>query len=684
MKKKKDDFKTGIAVGQWLQEVGLMDHPSIRTKFNLALRSGDFSKLREYLRNHEQSVRWGKLRFQTKKMFEESNPFYPFPNQDDFTGSIPLGYINPTGDEFRISESDLVRHMLVIGRTGAGKSNFIKMLLTSIAATTNSVFWIFDQNREYRKIKHIFTNVLVLRVRDFWDNPFERPSNNIGHLDWLEVVSQIFEIELGFRLASKMLLIDTGKYIYRKRKILEGSESYPTCGDFFNVLRESQNSKKTQYQKDSLKPLIDRLQYLLSIGNYFQIRKSIPIRDLLNTNIIFEFDGATDEIYTFVMSLLLTKAFYYRMWNPHNYHTHVNIVEEGRVPFSNRRFRNFEFKEPVLNKLMAQYRKFGGSFIVLTQEPSSISSTPKANVHTIIAFPLSQGTELRDLQQTMLLSGEQLEYFRSLPIGTGLVMYGGMKPFLVDIPKFPKISPAMSDMQINEEAEAFLEKYREKKSSKEEVKINTEPADSSSKSDTNTTGALDSESMKVIYTLNDNPFLIYTELQSAVEFGASKFKKIATRLADTGYVVFEEIKVSKGRRSKFLVLTDKAYGLVDKPKKPKGKGSFKSKIFSHIIKKALEEDGWKAWIEGKTPHGDKLIDVLGYKESIGYVGYEVTNSFDNLIENVEQDFEKSKVSKVVIVTEDNNGLKRAKKNLAKITFNYVPKKIEYQLIKDFY
>ncbi|MFC1489236.1 hypothetical protein ACFL6B_05270 [Thermodesulfobacteriota bacterium] len=382
------------------------------------------------------------------------------------------------------------------------------------------------------------------------------------------------------------------------------------------------------------------------------------------------------EIYSFVMCILLSKAYYYRMYEGGDSKLHINIVEEARTAFDVRRSRNTFLGEPTLNIIMSRYRKHNGCFVVVTQEPSSISSTPKANVYTIVALPMTHGPEIRSLQQSLLLDHRQLEFYMEMPIGTALVKHGGMKPFILSFPQFPDATYLPSDREITSETEAFLKPYTAE-SEKADVKFSKQ-ADHKNES----TG-IQADSLKVLYTLSENPFLKYTQLQKECGFGVSRLNKASGWLVKDGFVEIEKIKASKGKPSKFLVLTDKAFNFL-KLKKPRGKGSFKSKLYYHLIEAFLVKQGWKVSIEGRTVHSDKLIDVLAFRQDEGFVAYELTLNMDNVLLNIQKDILESKVNKVVIVCENKAKCKKTEQKIRESEPKPKMVRIEFQTIDSFF
>lgn len=676
-KKKSDQFQTGMKVGKWLHDVGLFENPAVKTRFVHGLRTGDFSSLKSYLQKHPGLLQKGKTIYQANKMMQEHCPFDPFPRDGDFSGNISLGNVYPTYADFRISAGDLPRHLLVVGQSGAGKSNFAKVFIRETADKVNARFWIFDQNKEYRDLKtHL--DFLVLRVKDFWDNPFEKPTDALRDKDWLEIICQVFERELNFKTASKNILFDVLDWLFQQRNIYAGKRGYPTCRDVLNVLNKKQNNSKATFQvRDSYNALINRFKTLCNAGRFYTTARSIPIQELLSKNIIFEVEGSMSELYSLFLCVMLSKAFYYRMAEKPDLPMHVNIVEEARTAFDSRRAQNIELGEPTLNQIMSQYRKFNGSFMVITQEPSSISDTPKANVYTTVALPMTYGKEVQSVQQSMLLSPKQLKFYQGLSIGQALVKYGGMNPFVLQVPQFSDSVETPSDETIKQASEAFLEGFCKPaaKQEQEEPEIQEDPAETNQEP-----AQVSAEALKVIYTLVENPFLKFTELVEKTGFGVARLNKVCALLEEQGYAYFQKIKASRGKPSKFVVLTESAYEVV-KAKKPRGKGSFESKLYAHIVSSYLLKAGHKAKIEGKTPHSGKLIDVLA-EQNGEYVAYEITNSFDNIVSNINQDLHESRVSRVVLVFEDEKKLKKAKKVLEQAEADL--KQVTLDTIKDYF
>ena len=116
-----------------------------------------------------------------------------------------------------------------------------------------------------------------------------------------------------------------------------------------------------------------------------------------------------------------------------------------------------------------------------------------------------------------------------------------------------------------------------------------------------------------------------------------------------------------------------------------GKGGFEHKLWQDLVSKQRKKDGFEPVIEGRVRKGSsKAIDVLVYSETEGYIGYELTIHFENLVSNIIQDFEAG-VSQVVVVTRDETELKKAQEIVtADSTLSSQLDKVVFSTISEFF
>ena len=105
---------------------------------------------------------------------------------------------------------------------------------------------------------------------------------------------------------------------------------------------------------------------------------------------------------------------------------------------------------------------------------------------------------------------------------------------------------------------------------------------------------------------------------------------------------------------------------------------------SVCISENQKKNGLDAIIEGTIPGSQKVIDILTGDRDQGFVAYEVTLHFENLLENVHKDIE-SGASQVEIVTKDKADMEKAIKMVdADPTIITFRDRVSFCLISDFF
>ncbi len=192
--------------------------------------------------------------------------------------------------------------------------------------------------------------------------------------------------------------------------------------------------------------------------------------------------------------------------------------------------------------------------------------------------------------------------------------------------------------------------------------------------------------VSLLHYLSKEPFTKISDMTKAPGFKSpAEVTKALEWLETNGYVGRESHKVSRrGRKAHFAVLTQKAidqYGFKPVP----GKGTFEHKLYQHLISQNLKNAGFEdVKIEGRVGDSQKSIDVLARSSDGAFIGYEVTLSFDNLLDNVRNDLSAG-CSRVVIVTRDKSGMAKAKKLIQNdASVAHYQDRIEFRTMADFF
>jgi hypothetical protein len=676
------DIKKSLQVLNWLYDIGALKSGPIKARAVHGMRTKNFSSLHNYLKGHPKIIRQGKLIHHLKKVVDKLYPF-SIPSMDAFSGNLPMGYCyTPFGPRplFSTHDSELHLHEILMGKTGSGKTNVAKIQLASIRKHSNACTWVFAVDDEYREMKGFFNDYKIINIFKLYkDNPFVPPHHKFPHLAWLLIISEIICVENNLKQSSKNILFDILNWLFKKRGIYNGSNNYPTCQDVLNVLKNRKKIAKTYQEKASYEALINRFNSFVHVGDTFTTKESLDIERLQDSNIIFEFNDLTSyELYNTIISIMLYKVFCYRRFKgtKGNFNPLVCLVEEARKAFDFRREANTDRYEPTLNIIMSQSRKYRLGIFLLTQEPYSISRTPKANVNMMVALPLIEGEELTAIQRSMRLNDEQMDYYVSMPAGRAIVKYGKMLPFVVDFPLFEIPMVQFEESILEKDAEEFLKELvvhygREACGTSEDQVLH-----------------IPKNCQEILEKVAQNRFKKSYDIRVMTGLSPTEFKDSIVWLLENEFMIEHKIRISKGPKSRLFELTQKAYDTLRDWKvkfdMPRGKGSFRSKVYSSIVKDSSEKNGRIAEIEELIPGTNKQADVLTNKAGTDYVAYEITLSQSNVLENILKDLKSDKVNKVVLVFENMTDLKSVRSSVRESDVGIPQDRVGYQTISQFF
>ena len=352
----------------------------------------------------------------------------PPPDPDKLRGDYKIGkVIYPDSEyaEFGLRESEFIKHLLITGMTGTGKTNLSFHILRELKKQ-NKPFLIFDWKMNYRALKQLpeFKDIKIIRLGspdcDFKFNPLI-PPNGINPRHWLamlvDVIKHAFFVAHGVEYFFRKGI----DYLYEQFGIYEGKDEYPTFKDLEKVLRKEFVRGREMLWMSSVKRVLAILTFSGLLGNIINTRKHENIKNLLNQNIIFEMDNlATIEKIFFIESLLLWIYHFRKNESKRETFKHSIIIEEAHHVLSGK--KEYELgEEPIIETLIRMIREFGESVIVIDQEPSKISNSVLANTNCKICFNLGNGNDIATMSKSMNFKKEEIRFIDKLKIGHAIV-----------------------------------------------------------------------------------------------------------------------------------------------------------------------------------------------------------------------------------------------------------------------
>lgn len=239
------------------------------------------------------------------------------PRANKVKGDIRLGYIKNSKTIFGILKKELVRHLLICGSSGAGKSNALRVMQIELNRL-EIPFLVFDTAKlGSRFLKHYMDDLLILRWdKEFFINPLEPPPG-VKVKEWLMVFSEITTEIFGLRTASKLYLTEFVQNLFKKFTTPDSSE-YPTLHDLNRELEARLKSRIPINERGYINGIHSKVKAVcITLEEMINVHEGIPIEELLKHPVCIELVGIkSSEIQYWIISLILAAIASYREARP--------------------------------------------------------------------------------------------------------------------------------------------------------------------------------------------------------------------------------------------------------------------------------------------------------------------------------------------------------------------------------
>jgi len=617
----------------------------------------------------------------------DQNPFKPYPGPEVY-GPVALGYAHqgpfqreacPAG----LTAEELNQHVLIIGRSGAGKTNLIFFMLQSLMESVP--VWVFDFKKDYRYLLHSHGNVLVIDWKDLRFNPL-RPPHNVNPKEWLQVFTNTFCEALGLMYGSKTLFREMVDSLYREHGVYSGADKYPS----FTELQRALSTVDLKYWKarvraEYLQRCLGRVDDCITIlGDVLDCRRGFPIEQMLDANVVFELHGLADsELQNLLMIQLLSYVFMYRIANDHRGALrHVMVFDEGKRVFDAHREKIPAEGIPTIAILASQVREFGEAMIVSDQMIRMLGESIKSNVATKICMSLADGADLMEMARSMGLNQDQAKHLQSIGVGQSIIRLSARhpNPFILLTPEVTiKKQGIITDDQVRGAMHPIIEKLQSVseiptgagKPQEDVIELTDEVKDKRRESPAKRPRSLpvpreakgekpskkkeeievSDDAMIYLEHIRDHPFIGYEQRRKQLGFGGPKAKRIQDELVSKGLARTVEVKTTKkGRATRFFELTDKGEALVGKQDLGGGKGGFEHVYHQHRLKQRLEEQGHKVEIEYNLQGKNADLGIITDEGTIAIeVAMSAKGEFENIIKDLKVGFKR-----VIVLCKDDS------------------------------
>lgn len=349
-------------------------------------------------------------------------------------GSYPLGAVlypdTKSFGSFGLREDEWIKHVLITGMTGAGKTNLAFTMLQELQRH-GKPFLVFDWKRNYRDLLQLpaFYDLQVFTVarsaRQFEFNPLLPPPGcEPGH--WLMLLVDVIKHAYFVGEGVEYLLRSGIDWVYEKCGMLSGKLiRIPTFALVLEHIARRPLQGRMSLWKASALRVLESLCFRHGLGPVVNVRDRFDHQAIFTSNAVLELDALSDVDKVFLTEALILWLYELRKSEgKREAFKHALLIEEGHHVLSEKKERT-EGAETITETCLRQIREFGEAVIVIDQEPAKLSNSIKANTYTKITFNLGNGNDMRDIATAMCLNEEESEAIDLLGVGHGIVSLKG-------------------------------------------------------------------------------------------------------------------------------------------------------------------------------------------------------------------------------------------------------------------
>jgi hypothetical protein len=330
---------------------------------------------------------------------------------------------------FGLREDEFIKHILITGMTGTGKTNTVYQLLIQLKLR-NKPFLILDWKKNYRDLIQLplFKSLKIYTVGSksspFYFNPLIPPPGTDPKY-WLTRLVNVIEHAYFVGHGVEYFLRKAIDKLYNIYGVYKDSNKYPTFRDVDLIIKREYARGREMLWLASAKRVLACLTFSGSLGDVVNAKEQSSIAELLNQDVVLEMDCLSDSDKIFFTEALLLWIYEYRKnEGKRERFKHAIVIEEAHHVLSYKKEKE-QGEETIIETLLRMIREFGESVIVIDQEPGKLSESIKANTYCKIAFNLGTAKDSLEIGRCMNLTNEQLRYIDKLKVGQAIVKLKG-------------------------------------------------------------------------------------------------------------------------------------------------------------------------------------------------------------------------------------------------------------------
>ncbi|HKJ89217.1 MAG TPA: DUF87 domain-containing protein, partial [Gammaproteobacteria bacterium] len=467
-------------------------------------------------------------------------------------GEYPLGTVMYAGkamEPFGLRESDLPQHLLIAGRSGAGKTN-IGYLLVRTFLQAGKPFIVLDWRKNYRPLCGLpgGENIQCFPLgqdESLAFNPLQPPPD-LSPAQQEAYLRDVISVICTTYLPGHQLLTTHGvEYLFLQS--LDALTTTTGKPPTFNDIRGYLEKYKARSREHDWKVSARNVLYRLTTGNIGRLcntPSSVTPADILTTPVILEMDslGNENDRNMFVRTFLLW-LYYHRLTEPKSPSSkHVLVIEEAHHLFLRRQHDS----QSLFNSMVRQFRDLGQGLVLMDQNPSLLSVPALGNTGTSIILNLKHSDDLAAAGKALSLPPDDWDTITRLPVGSAIVKVQNRwpKPFLVQFPYFPLPGPEKPSIAESRHlnTDSVQQRVQEARSVVNEAIRAVRAGDRRDKK----TNRISDQERRFLQDIADHPLSTMTERYDRLNWSPYTGTKIKRKLLEKGIIQQENIRIPQG------------------------------------------------------------------------------------------------------------------------------------------
>jgi len=554
---------------------------------------------------------------------------------------------------FCLREHDWIKHVLIVGASGSGKTNLCFQVLKNFIYKKKP-FLVLDWKRNYRdiitesygKTVRIYTvgrNVAPFRFNPMIPPPGTSPKTWLKKL--IEIIAHATYVGEGVMYLLQRALDKTYREfgLYGSKPI----NNYPTLKDLLNTIENTEAKGREAGWMSSTLRALGALTFG-ETGKTFNIRQQSNMVDLLDQQVILEMDSLTNTDKIFLVESILLWIHHYRLSSPtqkREEFDHAIILEEAHHVIGKDK-SDLVGGESITDVIIREIRELGESVIIIDQCPSLLSLPARGNTWCTIVLNLKDAKDVNSAASSLLLDSADRKVLGRLDIGEAVAKIQGRwhKPFMINVPHIPIKKGSVNDKMVSE----MMRPYSTYSTS--ETITTTEEREIPHSEDLRKKEVgITSEEQILLKDIYSNKLSGVVERYKRLGWSRRKGNELKNSLLKKQFIDTEEIPTKSGRVI-VLKLTREGKRICNEPIIKKSldirEGGITHEYWKNKYAELLKSKGFDITFEKPIGEG-KSVDVVATKKG-KQIAIEVETGRSDILSNINKCIQ-AKFDKIIVV-----------------------------------